>query len=49
MNITLALVRLRDKEVGYMPSDMVLVTHGVAAKDLLQPIPHKSATHPWNW
>lgn len=48
MDITLALVRLRDEQVGYMPADMVLVARGVAAKDLLEPVHLESATDSWH-
>ena len=37
VNVTLAFVRLRHEQVRHMPANPVLVAHGVAAKDLLQP------------
>ncbi len=36
VNVALALIRLRDEEVGDVSADMVLVADGVAAKDLLE-------------
>ena len=38
MDITLALVRLHDKEVGHVSANMVLVAGRVAAEDLLQSV-----------
>lgn len=40
VNVALALVRLRDEQVGHMSADMVLVADGVAAEDLLQSVVH---------
>jgi hypothetical protein len=37
VNVTLSLVRLGDEQIGDMSSDMVFVTRGVSAKDLLEP------------
>lgn len=38
MNITLALVGLDHKQIGYMTSDVVLVASSITAKDFLQTV-----------
>ncbi len=37
MDIALSLVRLRDKQVGNVSSDMILIACGIPPKDFLQP------------
>ena len=36
MNIALPFVRLRDEEIRHMPSNLILITNGVATKHLLE-------------
>lgn len=36
VNVTLSLVGLRHEQVRHMPSDVVLIAHGIATKDFLQ-------------
>ena len=38
MNITLAFIRLGDKQIRYMPANMILVADSIASEDFLQSV-----------
>ena len=36
--MTLSFISLRNKQVGYVSTNMIFITGGIASEDLLQPI-----------